>query len=230
MQKSKRQNGFTLAELIIALVVTAIIMSAVTTLTFALGDVNEKSSQSFQEQAHLRYTMLRLPELIKNAKLIIATPGDDIVIWKADNNPANGMIDILEIAYIEAGVNRNYIKLLEFTNCSETTESQFQANVSPIAYLDQGANKNALKIKCDYSQISLIPECSNVSFVFDEAAPWTKFVSISFNLHEGNEINNYQINMSLRSWAGYLLNSDGTDIVSNDEVTEPVLSVMTISY
>ena len=217
MQRSKKHKGFTLAELLIALVVTAIIMTAVTTLSFALGSVNDKSSESFQEQAQLRYSMLRLPDLIKNAKLIVATPGDDIVIWKADNNPANNKIDLLELAYIEMGPGRNYIKLLDITNSSAANKSWFSGQASPINYLGQGATKNSLKSICDYSEIALIPECLNAALTLDIAAPRTKFVNISFDVYEESRLINYQISAKLRCWAGHLLNSDATNLVSDDD-------------
>ena len=67
---------------------------------------------------------------------------------------------------------------------------------------------------CDYSQITLIPECLNVSLTFDTDAPQTKFVNISFSVYENNRLINYQISAYLRCWAGHLLNSMGTELVS----------------
>ena len=217
MQRSKKHKGFTLVELIIALIVTAIIMTAVATLSFAMGSANDRSSESFRQQAQLRYSMLRLPGLLKSAKLIVATPGDDIVIWKADNNPANNEIDLVEIAYIEMGPERNYIKLLELTGSSAADEVWFQGQSSQISYLAQETTKNTLTNMCDYSEIAIIPECSNAALTLDTAAPQTKFVNISFNVYEENRLINYQINGYLRCWSGYLLNSMGTGLVSDDD-------------
>ncbi len=42
------------------------------------------------------------------------------------------------------------------------------------------------------------------------------FVSISFDLEENGAVHNYQINASLRAWAGNLLDGSG-EIVNTDD-------------
>ena len=65
--------------------------------------------------------------------------------------------------------------------------------------------------------IELIPECSNVQFRFDESPPQSRFVSITFKLTEDGTVRQYEIDCALRGWAGNLLDTAGTAIVSDDD-------------
>jgi len=65
-------KGFTLVELLVALVVTSIILAAVATLAYALGTVNDSSNDTAVKQAQLRYATLRISDLIKYSKLVYA--------------------------------------------------------------------------------------------------------------------------------------------------------------
>jgi len=60
----------------------------------------------------------------------------------------------------------------------------------------------------------MIPVCSNVQFVATPAPPYTKFVTVSFNLVEDGTTHRYEITGALRGWAGNLLSADGSSIVS----------------
>ena len=218
MKNRRSTKGFTLAELLVALMVTAIIMSAVVSLAFALGQANEMSTENNRSQAQVRYASLKLSDLIRNSRMICAAIGDDIVLWKADDNPANGEMDITELAYIELGSGRNQISLLEFEDAPWFLDNWFLNSDNQIEFLDIDIRKTLLKNQCEYSQVVIIEECSNAAFLFDEAPPQSKFVTISFDLEESDAVSNYQISGAVRCWAGHMLNNDGTDIVSEDDL------------
>ena len=112
-----KQNfkGFTLVELLVALAVTSIVLTAVATLAYAMGTANEASGDMSQKQAQVRFTTLRISELIRYCKLIYDTPGNDIVVWKTDNN-CDDIVDSDELVYIETGPGRDYIQLREADN------------------------------------------------------------------------------------------------------------------
>ena len=69
------------------------------------SDINEK-------EAHIRYTTMRISDLIKYSRLICKATSDELLIWKADNNNDN-QINISELTYIETGGGK-YLRLLEF--------------------------------------------------------------------------------------------------------------------
>ena len=203
MQNVRYRTGFTLIELLLALIVTGIILAAVTTLAFAVGVANDTTDDTVQKQAQVRCATLRISDLIRNCKLICGTPNSDLAIWRADNN-TDGQININELVYIERGVGKDYLRLCEFPSSDISI-----VNLSDIQTLSTGTYS--------VTYIPLVPECSNVEFSLDTAPPYTRFVSISFDLLENNIVRQYQINAALSGWAGNLLDAGGNNIVSDDD-------------
>ncbi len=220
MQINQRRNdkGMTLVELLVALVVTSIVLTAVATLAYALGTVNEASDDTSRKQAEVRYATLKISELVRYCKLICAAPGDDVVIWKADDNPHNGRIDVLELAYIENVSGENCMNLLEFSSCPGWLASWFSGQASQIYWLGQSGCKGLFVDECTETRSYLVRECSNVEFLFDddEGPPWSRLLTISFDMEEKGVLHSYQISAALRGWTGNLLNSSG-EIVSQDD-------------
>jgi prepilin-type N-terminal cleavage/methylation domain-containing protein len=216
MRDTRYENGFTLAELLIALIVTSIVLTSVATLAYALGKANDTTQDMSQKQARVRCATLRISELIRHCKLICSTVDNDMVVWKVDDNPENDRIDVLELAYIETGSNRDYIKILEFSTCPDWLKLWFRNRSWQINTIQQNWFKNLLIWQCGESRTELIQQCSNVQFLLDTDAPQTRSVSISFDLEENGVMQNYQISTSLRGWAGNLLNDSG-EIVDGDD-------------
>ena len=207
MLNTKYKNGFTLIELLVALVVTSVVLTAVTTLAFALSSANDAAGDTSQKQAQIRSATLRIQELIRQSKLVCSINDDDIALWSADNNN-DSHINIGELIYIDRGQNRDYIKICNLTSSDD----------SVIELDDIGSISNnwwsAYDTDIDY--ILVIPECNNVRFKFDSSPPFTKFVSISFDIKENDIDHQYQINAMLRGWAGNLLDDSGSIIDDDD--------------
>ncbi len=202
-QNVQYRTGFTLIELLLALIVTGIILTAVTTLAFAVGVANDTTDDTVQKQAQVRYATLRISDLIRRCRLICGTPNSDLALWRADNN-ADGQININELVYIERGVGKDYLRLCEFPS-SDTSI----VNLSDIQTLSTGTYS--------VTYVPLVPECSNVEFSLDSAPPYSRFVSISFDLLENGFLRQSQINAALSGWAGNLLDAGGNNIVSDDD-------------
>jgi len=223
MRKAKSQNGFTLVELMVALVVTGIIMSAVATLAFAFSTVNDASSDADRKQAQLRYASLRISELIRHSKLICGTPDNSIVIWRADDNPKNDEIEIPELAYIDVGSGRDRIRIIELSGYPVGVSSDWwpQVKVQDLELwtLQQSNVKDMLLNNCETTEIEVIPECSNAQFSFDhpDTPPNSRFVNLSFNLTEDGVVRRYHIDSAIRSWAGHQISADARGIVDDDD-------------
>jgi len=202
MRDTRYKKGFTLVELLVALIVTGIVLAAVATLAFAMGAANDVADDSSQKQAQVRYATLRISELIRHCKLVCGTPNGELAIWRADDN-GNGQININELVYIERGTSGDYLRLCEFPS-SDTS----LVNLSDIETLSTS----------DYSvtYVPLVPQCGNVQFSFDAAPPNSRFVSIAFDILENDIVREYQISAALRGWAGNLLDGSG-NIVSDDD-------------
>ncbi|MFZ2149338.1 MAG: prepilin-type N-terminal cleavage/methylation domain-containing protein [Sedimentisphaerales bacterium] len=204
MRDTRYKNAFTLVELLVALIVTGIVLAAVVTLTFAVGAANDQTDDTSQKQAQVRFATLRISELIRHCKLICGTPGDDLAVWRADDNN-DGQININELVYIERGTGCDYLRLCEFPS-SDTSP----VNLSDIETLSTSSYS--------VTYVPLIPQCSNVQFGFlPELPPQSRFVSISFDVVENDIAHRYQISAALRGWAGNLLNDTGDSLVSDDD-------------
>ncbi len=202
MRDTRYKKGFTLVELLVALVVTGIVLAAVATLAFAVGAANDVADDSSQKQAQVRYATLRISELIRHCKLICGTPGGDLAVWRADDN-GDGQVNINELVYIERGTGRDYLRLCEFPS-SDTSP----VNLSDIETLSTSGYS--------VTYVPLVPQCSNVQFSFDAAPPNSRLVSIAFDVLENDIVRQYQISAALRGWAGNLLDGSG-NIVSDDD-------------
>jgi prepilin-type N-terminal cleavage/methylation domain-containing protein len=203
MRDVRYKRGFTLVELLLALIVTGIILAAVTTLAFAVGAANDTTDDTSQKQAQVRFATLRISELIRHCKLICGTPNGDLAIWRADNN-GDGQININELVYIEKGVGGDYLRFCEFPLSDASI-----VNLSDIQTLSTSSYS--------VTYILLVPQCTNVQFSFDVVPPYSRFVSISFDVLENGIVRQNQINTSLRGWAGNLLDAGGNNIVSDDD-------------
>ena len=200
-------KAFTLIELLLALIIASIVSAAVVTLAYAVSTANDASENTSQTQAYVRYTTLRISDLIRHCKLVCGMSGDDLAVWRADDN-GNGQINPQELVYIEMGAGRDYVQMLDFP-----AAGNWQVTLSSIL---GGTAKQELMLICDERQTPLVPECSNAQIVLDSSPPWSKLVSLSFDLVENGAVRRYQINTALHGWSGHLLDDSG-DVINSDD-------------
>jgi prepilin-type N-terminal cleavage/methylation domain-containing protein len=201
MKNTRYKNGLTLIELLLALVITGIVASAVATLAFALNSAGASTDDTSRKQAQVRFATLKISDLIRHCNLICGTPGGELAVWHTDNG--DGEININELVYIERGTGNNYLRLCEFPSFDTTV-----VTLSDVETLSTSGY--------DVTYVPLIPQCSNVEFGFDVLPPQSRFVSISFEIVEDDIVRQYQISAALRGWAGNLLDGGG-NIVSDDD-------------
>ena len=67
--------GFTLVELLVALMVCSIIFGAVASLTYAVGAAYDSTEDISRVQSYVRFTTLQVSELIRHAKIITLKTG-----------------------------------------------------------------------------------------------------------------------------------------------------------
>jgi len=187
MRNTRYENGFTLAELLIALIVTGIILAAVATLAYALGTVNESSDDTAVKQAQLRYATVRISELIRYSKLVYAASEGEIVLWlDRDRDEELDITDEL-VAITRVILENDDMQLCEFNSAPE-----------PVVLVPRCRN-----VQFRFDEPALPPTKR-------------KFVSISFELVENGVVRQYQMSAALRGWAGHLLDGSG-NIVSDDD-------------
>jgi len=204
MRNTKYESGFTLAELLMALIVTGIILGAVATLAYALGAANDAADDTTWKQAQVRYATLRISELIRHCRLVFDETSEGLGVWRADDN-GDGQINADEVVYVSKGPGGDCLQFIEFLDESNQAYSVLGTIIQ--ALLSSGFSE-------EYT--TLIPECSNVQFVTDVSPPQSRSVSIFFDLEESGVTHSYQIKTTLRAWAGHLLDGSG-ELVSVDD-------------
>lgn len=204
MRNTKYESGFTLAELLMALIVTGIILGAVATLAYAIGTANDAADDTTWKQAQVRYATLRISELIRHCRLVFDETSEGLGVWRADDN-GDGQINADEVVYVSKGPGGDCLQFIEFSDASNPTYSVLGTIIQ--ALLSSGFSE-------EYT--TLIPECSNVQFVTDVSPPQSRSVSIFFDLEESGVTHSYQIETTLRAWAGHLLDGSG-ELVSADD-------------
>jgi hypothetical protein len=190
--------------------VMAIILTAAVTLSYALSVAYDSTGDISEKQAQVRYTNLRVTELIRHSKLVCARFFGDLVVWRADDNGDN-QINVSEIVYIETGFGGSYIRLLQFTpNAGD--DRNISLNLVQWSYM-----KNILSSRYPQTRTTLIEKCYGIKIVLDEYPPYTRLVNITFNIEEHNQVRKYQINANLRCWAGNLIKTSSELVTQDDD-------------
>ena len=210
MSDIRCKNGLTLVELLVAMVVTSIVMTAVATLAFAVSSANKTTDDTSAKQAQIRFATMKISELIRHSKLVCHVTNEEMLLWRADDTDGgdNG-INVGELVYIETSANT--IRLLEFTDVPVWLQTM------PFTLAQLSGLKAWFISQCTERYTVLVPECSNVQFGFIPALPpLSKFVTVSFDVVENGIGHPYQINAALLGWAGNLI-SDSNDVVAGDD-------------
>jgi len=205
-RRSFNIGGFTLVELLIALVITSLILTAVATIAYALGVANDSTDDTAEKQAQVRYATLRIGELIRHCKLVCGEFEGNLALWRADDID-DSQINLNEVIYIEQGSEG--LRLCEFSSPGNLAINR--------ANIDSLVSGWWLAYNGDTSYTHLIPEASNVQFELDEPAPASRFVSVSFDIVENGVSGHYQINAALRGWSGNLLDESGQIVDGDDD-------------
>lgn len=211
MRRSTRNNtGFTLAELLIGMLITSVLLTAVATLAFALSAASTASSDAALRQAQLRQTMLRLNDLIGTCQLLCAAPGNDLVLWRADDN-ANKQINVNELVYLERGASSDMLRFCQFTAAPNPTVL--------LSDLTLATTKAQLLASYPATYTPLLPQCGNVTFTLSPGTPvtGTKRLTVSFTLTENGVTHRYETVMALRGRAANLLTPAGDALVVLDD-------------
>lgn len=194
--------AFTLVELLMALMVTAIILSAVATLAFALSSGVSETDEISANQAALRFATVKLGDLIRNSRHALITSSNDIALWRSDDNDDNA-INANELVYIEADSSDNSLKLLEFPNETATVT---------LAEIENGTARSDLISIATERFATLFPECYSIQMTMVNP----KLMDISFQLMENKVLQSYQISAARRCSAANLIDASG-QLVSGDD-------------
>lgn len=103
MRKNQRQNGFTLVELMIALIVSSIVLSAVAVLANAATTASKATDQMGKQQSHLRMASAHLADLIRRANRVTSASEQEFTLWHDMN--ADGLASNDELTRVGRGLD-----------------------------------------------------------------------------------------------------------------------------
>lgn len=191
-----------MAELLMALLVSSIILGAVASLASALDCANAQTVQMGRRQAALRFTTVRICELIKQSNRIFSVPTAGVGLWTGDAND-DGLINASELAYVEPDGAGQSLQLLEFPG---------QVQSVSISDIEAGTARDDLIAGGNERVTILLADCTNSQFTVNGS----KFVNITFDLTENNITSYYQICATMISSSDNLIGPGGA-LVSGDD-------------
>jgi len=207
LKKNRSRVGFTLVELLVALMVTSTILAAVATLAFALSSASSSSADTRVKQAQVRFATLKISDLIKQCRLVCLSSERGVVLWRADDS-ADEKININELTYIDSGSSGDFIRLYECDSVANPVITLGEIDEIGSGWWDGYYDSD--------SYTELVADCNNAEFLTDSiTATDANFVSLSFDLQQDSQTCHYQINGSLRGRAGHLLNAGS--VVTDDD-------------
>ena len=147
-----RLRAFTLVELMVALMVSSIILTATASLAFAFGSANSSTDEISESQAALRFASLRISELIKNSCQVQFSTADNFTIWADNNN--NDMVDIMEWFYVWTDAWRDSIYMT--TDEGEATLMAQCSNVNFAYDVDFPGDTRFISITFDMEENGIV--------------------------------------------------------------------------
>ncbi len=209
-----QKRGFTLAELLVALTVSSIVLAAVGTLSFAMGTANKSLEQANRAQVYSRFSTLTLRDALRYARQAFVTPDGNIALWKADNN-SDGLIDGSELIFFRVAAQELQLFEFAFTNGQVAPVITIAEIEDGTAYSDlvQLASSNE---NVDDRQTLKLPDCSEVTFTIWDP-PANKYLNLTYKLTENGVATKYQVNTRLRCSADNLIDYSAGQIVGDDD-------------
>lgn len=204
----RNNKAFTLVELMVTLVVTGILLSAVATLAFAMSSGTRAGADAAQSQARIRLGTLRVLDLVQNCRMVLTASPLELAIWRNDDN-ADGRINANELVFLQCTSMHKSLSLTQFSSVSNPEITFSSGSLSP--------SKIALILWHHGKEVALLPEGTDVQFTCDVAPPLTQQVTISFELAQDGISHEYEISATLRAWAGHLLNDAQDGLVTEDD-------------
>jgi hypothetical protein len=211
MENRLKKTAFTLVELLVALMVTSIVLGAVAVLAVTASNANTTVDSTRRFEAELRFATVKINDLLRFSKLITSADSRSCYIWQLDKDN-DGQIDTDETALIEFNSATECLQMVVFTQ----PPPLINVPVDLISF-QNGITGPFLKANCNPVYTILMRNCRNIQLTTDQLPPYTTFLSISFDSAPAGAVQTYQINASLRCWAGFQFDEFGGLNTSDDD-------------
>ena len=177
-------RGFTLAELVVSVAITAVIASAVAGLAMALSTASEHGRDRYLSLQTARIAMLNVRDLIRKAKLVTTCDGTSMVLWAEDSN-GNGSINLTEVSLVGRDSSLEQIRMHRIVfpdHWSEETKASLdiELELDDLTDLDDVL---AVLEASSYDQITVLAgDVRSFNVRVSPAAPMTELVGLTITV------------------------------------------------
>ena len=198
---TRNTKGFTLAEMLMALVVMSIISLAVVSLTMALTTAQEYSEDFYRHVQIARNSLRRLEREINKAKLITAGDSNTLVYWLDDTN-GNGDIELTELRLITTDIATGQVMLhrAEFPAgwsqaLKDSVNDSIKVQDATVLPTIIAAIRNPMWARQD----ALATEVTSLKFTASPAIPTAQVLQIELTVGEGPRAVELRSSASMRA-------------------------------
>jgi len=209
----RKRLGFTLLEMTIAMVITAMTGLSVAGVTMVLGEANDRGQDFYQSVQTGRSAVMKIQTLIRGAKLVTASTSTSLVLW-AEDTDGDGLISLSETVLLTFDTQAREIRVYRVVypaTMAEETRAALDASKS-LADL-ASVSTVTTTITCDTycSSTVLAPDVSAFRLSVWPAVPMTKLVRFQLTVGLGTSA------VTLRSAASTRAGATGRVQVVNSE-------------
>jgi len=131
MLEKARKSGFTMVELMIALIVTSVVLSAVAVLANATTNASEETDQMGRCQSHQRQVSMRLSDLIRRANGIFSASSEEFYLWH--DADGDGLAPAGELTRVARGADGHTLTIGTVETHSDSRTVEFAYDAAPEA-------------------------------------------------------------------------------------------------
>jgi prepilin-type N-terminal cleavage/methylation domain-containing protein len=219
MKQHTKKSGFTLVELMVALLVSSVVLSAVATLAYATSSAKVATDEMGRNQAQLQQVSIRLGDLIKQSNRIISSDDWGLTLWQDRNG--NGISERGEFVVIfrcyyydsTTGAYKNGVGVRSLTQSEAIAGHSFGWSCGFRIYNDANANliqDSGESIVFEYSILGytgadsgteLYRQCNNPVFAYQQWDGTPRTAVIRFDTVDNGQTLSHTLNAHLRAYS-----------------------------
>ncbi len=206
----KKTRGFTLVELLVAMIVTTIICSAVLVLSDAVASASRSAQGNARLNAIARSNGVFFSSTVKSCNLILSVNDNRICFWINDDN-SDSKINPSELQYFDYDSGTNTLSIFKFSGNKESSDTLDLESFEGNNYME------FLISRYNESKIILGENCFHLKFAPDYAAPHTTLVNLAFDIEIDGKSRHFEFTASKQVQPSAWLTPDGVLKSANDD-------------
>jgi prepilin-type N-terminal cleavage/methylation domain-containing protein len=173
----KRHGGFTLAEVLLSVVITGIVLSAAAALAYAVGKAWSQSENINEVVSSGRLATVRITDRIRTARAIGYADDQVLVIWREDSN-GDGAVNLSELTLFEFDPDDGELREGQLVFPAGTSQATRDANNWEVATGDFTREWIGIQMKLNdyYTQGVISEHVTQMAWITDVDPPDTRMV------------------------------------------------------